>query len=209
MSNFHHHNHDDNEVLATTSRVEAYSDAIIAIIMALLIFDLKVPHPNNPTITELIQELKKIVPNFLAFILSFGTLAVIWINHHHFFHPIHGTNRALLWINNGLLLWVCMIPFAAGLLGSYPHNQLAVALYGVVMFCVAFMFMILVRYVFFHSVLVGDSVPYHRRRREFLRSCLGPALYALGVVCSWFVPYISIGLYILVPIYYVFPNSLE
>lgn len=203
------HEHHDNEILATTSRVEAYSDAIIAIIMTLLIFDLKVPHLTHPTNAELMAELRKVLPNFLTFILSFATLAVVWINHHHFFHPIRGTNRGLLWINNGLLFWVCVIPFSASFLGNYPTNPLAVACYGIVMLLVTIMFATLIRYVFFHSDLVSSSIPRSRRLREFRRACLGPIAYALGILLSFWFPPASLLVYVLVPVYYLVPNSLE
>lgn len=204
-----HAGHSDDEVLANTARVEAYSDAIIAIIMTLLIFDLKVPHVSSPTTAVLWRELRTILPNFLAFVLSFATLAVVWINHHHFFHPIRGTNRALLWINNGLLFWVCVVPFAAGFLGSYPASPLAVGVYGIVMFFVAAMFSILIRYVFFHSDLMGENVPLSRRKREFNRSCLGPIVYGLATALSAIAPQASLVIYAIVPLYYIFPNTLE
>lgn len=208
-NNEEQHEHRDNEVLADTSRVETYSDAIIAIIMTLLIFDLKIPHVDNPSTAVLMDELRKVLPNFLTFVLSFATLAVVWINHHHFFHPILGTNRALLWINNGLLFGVCVIPFAAGLLGNYPSSPLAVGLYGLVMLFVTTLFAILVRYVFFSSDLVNKKVPLARRRREFRRACLGPAAYIIGAAFSFWLPWVSLVVYVLVPVYYLVPNSLE
>lgn len=204
-----HAGHHNNEVLANTSRVEAYSDAIIAIIMTLLVLDLKVPHIVNATPAALMGALREVGPNFLAFVLSFATLAVVWINHHHFFHPIRGTNRGLLWINNGLLFWVCVIPFSASLLGNYPTSPVTVGLYGASMFLVAGMFSVLVRYVFFHSDLVGKTVPLSRRQREFKRSCLGPVAYAIGTILSVYFPWAALIIYVLVPIYYIFPNTLE
>lgn len=202
--------HNNDRIIASTSRVEAYSDAIIAIIMTLLIFDLKIPHitPHADTATFW-REIRAVLPNFLTFALSFLTLAVVWINHHHFFHHLRGTNRALLWINNGLLFFVCLIPFATGLLSGYEAAPLSVVWYGVTMLCVVVMFAILIWYVFFKANIVNESVAQSRRRREFRRSLAGVVAYFIAAVVALWWPWLSVVMYCAVPLYYLFPNTLE
>lgn len=197
------------EFIAETSRVEAYSDAIIAIIMTLLVFNLKPPELVDGSIFENIQILKAVLSPFVAFIVSFLALAVVWVNHHHFFHALEGIDKRLLWHNNHLLIWVCMVPFVTALAGENLSNPIAIALYGVVMFMMALAFSLTIRYAFFKSDLLPDRVSVQERMKQYKRSLFGPFAYALGIVFALVLPWVSIVLYLLVMLFYFLPQRIE
>src|SRR5262249_17063882 len=123
----HHEGHSRSmHVLENTSRLEAFSDAIIAIAMTLLILEVHVPTLTDTSTAGVIEGLRQVLPHFLSFALSFVTLAVIWVNHHTFFHEIRGTDPKLQWYNNHLMFWVCVIPFVTAFLGEHPFVPLVV-----------------------------------------------------------------------------------
>src|SRR6185369_3892193 len=116
----------------TKSRVEAFSDGIFAIIITLLILELKVPE-IRPTdaIGELAEKILHLGPKFIAWVISFLTVAIIWVNHHRIFESLKHINHAIFWLNANLLLWVSFIPFPTALMGDYFDNKLAVSFFGI------------------------------------------------------------------------------
>ena len=117
----------------TKSRVEAFSDGIFAIIVTLLVLEIKVPHiENHDSVNELATALWDLSPKIIAWIISFFTVCVIWVNHHRIFEVMKDINQPFFWLNANLLLWVSLIPFPTALMGDYPHNPLAVCSYGAV-----------------------------------------------------------------------------
>ena len=130
----------------TKSRVEAFSDGIFAIIITLLILEIKVPHIKSPeSIGELTESLLHLAPKFIAWVISFLSVAVIWVNHHRIFESLKHINHAVFWLNANLLLWVSFIPFPTALMGDYPNNKLAVSFFGLssLMMGIAFFFSLL------------------------------------------------------------------
>src|SRR2546425_782379 len=102
----------EKEKVMSTQRIEAFSDGVFAIIVTLLVLDLKVPDlPQQITNQETLQALFNLAPQFISFVLSFFILCIFWVNHHQFFHTIKTADRKLLWLNNLLLFWLCFIPF--------------------------------------------------------------------------------------------------
>ena len=100
----------------TKGRVEAFSDGVLAIIITIMVLELKVPHGSD------IHALRPIVPVFLSYVLSFVSVAIYWCNHHHFFHLVHRVNGGMLWANLNLLFWMSLIPFTTSWVGEY-HNE--------------------------------------------------------------------------------------
>src|SRR6185436_4774383 len=94
-----------------TSRMEAFSDGVTAIVVTLLVFHLAVPKLHDPTSSELWHELGVLTPKFISFAVSFFTVAIFWVNHHHFMHRVTHTDWKLLWLNNLLLFWLTTVPF--------------------------------------------------------------------------------------------------
>ena len=110
----------------TTSRLEAFSDGVIAIIITIMVLELHVPHDDSA------RSLLGLLPVLLSYILSFTTVAIYWINHHHLIHLVQQVSTRLLWMNVHFLFWLSLLPFVTGLLGADVHSSNAAALYGLV-----------------------------------------------------------------------------
>ncbi len=209
----HEHEHEGHSrkthVLENTSRIEAFSDAIIAIAMTLLILEVHVPQLADASTASVIQGLLGVLPHFLSFALSFVTLAVIWVNHHTFFHSLSGTDGALQWYNNHLMFWVCVIPFATAFLGAHPFVPVVVALYGVVMAMMALAFTLMVRYVFFKTGLLPETVNLRSRKTEYRRSWIGVGLYTLSIPLALVMPVLSLILFAAVIVIFFLPNPFD
>jgi uncharacterized membrane protein len=191
----------------STTRMEAFSDAIFAIIMTLLVLELRIPEFHNPASNaEIIHALLKIVPNFISFGVTFLILAVFWVNHHQFFHFIKRSDRALLWLNNFLLFWLCFLPFPTAILGQHPTSTAAVMLFGAALFLAATSFTVMSHYVYFKSHLFSDSIMLADRKAQFRRSLVGTVLYGASVVLAPVSIYISIAIFVILPLYYFVPS---
>src|SRR5580700_7421185 len=108
----------------TTSRLEAFSDGVIAIIVTIMVLELRAP--SQPKLAAL----WKVAPVFASYALSFLVVAIMWVNHHHLIHAAKHADAPLLWVNNVLLFWMSLIPFVTRYLGANPRAPFAVALYG-------------------------------------------------------------------------------
>ena len=120
-----------------TTRLEAFSDGVIAILITIMVLELKVPHGAELT------ELRPLIPVFLAYILSFIYLAIYWSNHHHMLQVTEKVNGKVLWANNHLLFWLSLIPFATAWMGENNYQALPTAVYGVVLLCSAVAYTVL------------------------------------------------------------------
>jgi len=135
------------------SRLEAFSDAVIAILITIMVLELRVPHDTSW------GALMPLVPVFLTYVLSFVFLGIYWNNHHHMLQAATRVNGAVLWANLHLLFWLSLIPFATGWMGENHFAALPTALYGIVLFCCAIAYSILVR------VLMRQDRPDSKLRR--------------------------------------------
>lgn len=120
-----------------TGRLEAFSDGVIAIIITIMVLELKVPHGNN------LAALRPLIPIILSYILSFIFIAIYWNNHHHLFQAARQVNGRILWANVHLLFWLSLIPFATAWMGENNFASVPVALYGVVLLFTAIAYTIL------------------------------------------------------------------
>src|SRR5438477_9142576 len=106
------------------SRLLAFSDGVVAIIITIMVLELKVPHEAS------LGALLPVMPIFLSYVLSFLYIAIYWNNHHHFFHLVHRVDGALLWANMHLLFWLSLVPFATGWMGENNFAPMPTAVYG-------------------------------------------------------------------------------
>ena len=120
------------------TRLEAFSDGVIAILITIMVLELKVPHEH----TEL-ADLKELLPVFLSYVLSFVYIGIYWNNHHHMLHASHRVTGGILWANLHLLFWLSLIPFTTGWMGENHFAPLPSALYGVVLLMAAIAYFIL------------------------------------------------------------------
>jgi uncharacterized membrane protein len=126
-----------NEAGMGKSRFEAFSDGVIAIIITIMVLELKVPHGES------IEALAPLIPVFLSYVLSFIYLGIYWNNHHHMLHACHKVTGPMLWANLHLLFWLSLIPFATGWMGENRFAASPSALYGVVLLMAAIAYWIL------------------------------------------------------------------
>ena len=193
------------------NRVEAFSDGVFAIIVTLLVLEIKVPHIEvHDSGNDLLQALTGLFPKFISWIISFFTVCVIWVNHHRLFKMFNIFNHGLFWWNAVLLMWCSFIPFPTAVLGDYPGNQTAVLLYGLVMMMMALTFSLMRLYAGRKETLLNPDVEIRNfRKGTFYSVIFGPVLYLAGALFSFIHPYISFAIYLGIAIYFIFPHSTE
>jgi uncharacterized membrane protein len=191
------------------SRLEAFSDGIFAIIITLLVLEIRVPHiENGKSIEELLSALLNLLPKILSWIISFFTICVIWVNHHRLFKMYREITHGLFWWNAFLLLWVSFIPFPTALMGDYSNNFLAVFVYGMVMGMMALSFSLMRFYVNRNIYVLNETVDANVfKKGAWISVIMGPLPYFSGALLSMVHPYISFAIYLFIPIYFIFPHA--
>jgi uncharacterized membrane protein len=192
-------------------RVEALSDGVFAIVVTLLVLEIKIPHvePSGST-AELARALLRLAPKFVSWVISFLTVCVIWLNHHRLLRATRRIDSRLFWWNANLLLWTSFIPFPTALMGDYPRNTLAVSLYGVVMLLMALGFVLLRWHLLRNGELMHEEVDRASFRRGTLRSVLmGPVAYLAGAGLAWAHESLAFACYAAIALYFVFPDSVR
>src|SRR5215210_6202491 len=193
-----------------TSRVEAFSDGVIAIIVTLLIFEVRLPEvPEHAPSDVFWEALVSIAPKFGSFALSFAAVAIYWVNHHHFFSGVTHSDWKLLWLNNLLLFFLSIVPFTTAVLGDHLDQPIAIALYALDLGLAAAAFSLMGRYVLFVGRLVDEAVPDGVRQTEFRRSLIGTIAYLVCVPIAFIAPVVAIVLFVALPITYVVPSLLS
>lgn len=191
-----------------TDRLEAFSDGVFAIVITLLILEIRVPEiANSVTSSEFVHELGQLWPKFSAFILSFAVIYIIWMNHHRTFNMRAKSNRILMLLNGLILFFTVLVPFPTALVGEYPLQPLSGVIYGAVMAFLAISHLILYRYA--TNRLFNESIPQEVVERGFKRTLVGPIFYTVGAVCALIFLPASYIMYILIAIYYLFPAPTE
>ncbi len=180
------------------TRLEAFSDGVIAIIITVMVLELKAPH--DPTLAGL----TKVLPTLLSYVLSFTIVAIYWLNHHHLIHLAQKVDRKILWANMNLLFWMSLMPWVTAYLGENHAAPLAVGLYGVVAAASSASF-----------YLLRASIACHHRgepRLELLHDRMGRKnLLALGIyLCAiplaWVLVPLALGLIVLPAMMYFLPD---
>jgi uncharacterized membrane protein len=142
-----------------TNRLEAFSDGVIAVIITIMVLELKIPRDAT------LVSLRSLAPQFLSYILSYLVVAIMWVNHHHILHAARRADARLLWSNNFLLFWMSLVPFVTAFMGNNNRDPRAVALYGVVMSLCSVSFALLRTAIAEHHRDNPDLFRYHRRMR--------------------------------------------
>jgi len=191
------------------SRIEAFSDGIFAIIVTLLVLEIKVPHiGDHNSQQELTEALTGLLPKFISWIISFFTVAVIWVNHHKLFKQFRSPDSGLFWWNAVLLLWTSFIPFPTAVLGDYPGNFVSIVLYGMVMALMAASFTGMRYYVLRKGNLLEDDVDVKLFRAGTKASLyFGPLFYLSGILLGLISPFLSFAVFIIIPVYFIFSET--
>jgi uncharacterized membrane protein len=192
-----------------TNRIEAFSDGVFAIIVTLLIFEVKVPALADFSNSGVLNALLGIAPKGLGFALSFFTIAIFWVTHHYFFHRISHSNWNLMWYNNLLLFWLAIVPFTTAFIGDYPTQPLVVFIYALNLFLATLTFSLLTYYVFFKSDLMTDTISKSERWRHWKRGCRGFALYGLAALMTFINVYAALIVLGIIPFIFVVPRIMQ
>jgi uncharacterized membrane protein len=179
------------------SRLEAFSDGVIAIIITIMVLELKVPHGAE------LADLKELIPTFFAYALSFVFVGIYWVNHHHFFHVVKRVSGGLLWANNHLLFWLSLIPFSTAWLGENHLSTWPVVLYAINLFACAIAY----------TIMTVVAVRLHGPEAEVSRAVgrdrkgnLSLLIYAAAIPMAFFMPIISCALFVVVALIWLVPD---
>lgn len=178
-------------------RLEAFSDGVIAIIITIMVLELKVPHEAN------LAALGPLFPVFLSYILSFINLGIYWNNHHHLLQAIRHVNGKVLWANLHLLFWLSLIPFVTAWAGENNFAPLPVAFYGIVLLCAAIAYWILT------NVLIArhgkNSILATALGRDF-KGKLSIVIYAVAITLAFIKSWLACLFYVLVTVMWLIPD---
>ncbi|MBV5347756.1 TMEM175 family protein [Lamprocystis purpurea] len=179
------------------TRLEAFSDGVIAIIITIMVLEMKVPHG------ETVDALLPLFPVFLSYILSFVYVGIYWNNHHHMLHTVKRVSGSVLWANLHLLFWLSLFPFATGWLGESHFAALPSALYGMVLLMAACAYFILQ-----HAIISSEG------EKSLLKAAVGRdrkgkaslVLYVLAVIVAFWLTWVAQLIYIAVAIMWLIPD---
>jgi uncharacterized membrane protein len=179
------------------NRLEAFSDGVFAIIITIMVLEMKVPHDSD------FAALTPLLPVFLSYVLSFVYLAIYWNNHHHMLHATQRVTGTILWANLHLLFWLSLFPFVTGWMGQNQFATAPMALYGVALLMAAVAYFALERAIIASQGV--DSLLARAVGRD-LKGKLSPFLYGTAIVVAFFEPWISGGIYVFVALMWLVPD---
>ena len=180
-----------------TTRIEAFSDAVIAIILTIMVLELEIPHERD------LDSLRPLIPVFLTYVLSFVNLGIYWNNHHHMLHATESVNGRVLWANLHLLFWLSLFPFATGWMGQNDFASVPTATYGVVLLLAAISYFILQTTIVSQQ---GPNSPLARAIGRDIKGKISPVIYAVGIGVAFLNEWIAVGLYVLVSLIWLVPD---
>ncbi|MEO8512865.1 MAG: TMEM175 family protein [Ignavibacteria bacterium] len=182
----------------TKNRLEAFSDGVIAIIITIMVLELKVPHGTD------LASLQPVLPFFVAYILSFIYLGIYWNNHHHMLHTVKFVSGGILWANLHLLFWLSLIPFTTGWMAENHFATMPIALYGVNLLMAAISYFIL------QTMILKIHGPASLLKKAIgidTKGKVSPILYIAAIVLAFVNPWISAGIYIFVALMWLVPDK--
>jgi uncharacterized membrane protein len=183
--------------LMGTSRLEAFSDGVLAIIITIMVLELKVPHGDD------LASLRPLIPVFLSYVLSFIYIGIYWNNHHHMLHAAQSVSGGILWANLHLLFWLSLVPFATGWMGENHFAAVPTALYGVPLFMAGIAYGILQRAILAHQ---GQNSLLAEAIGRDLKGKVSPLLYGLALPLAFVNPWIADGIYVAVAMMWLIPD---
>ena len=181
----------------TKGRLEAFSDGVIAVIITIMVLELKVPHGAEAA------ALAPLAATFLTYVLSFVFTAIYWNNHHHLLHAVHHVTGSTLWANMHLLFWLSLVPFVTGWMDENHFAPIPVAAYGLVLLCAGIAYFILTRVLL--ATHGHDSLLAKALGSDF-KGKISVVLYLAAVALAFVQPWISLAIYVLVALLWLVPD---
>jgi uncharacterized membrane protein len=181
----------------TRGRLEAFSDAVIAIVMTIMVLELVPPHGATP------DDLLGLWPVFLAYVLSFVHLSIYWVNHHHLLQAARTVSGRVLWMNILLLFWLSLVPFGTAWIGDTQFASFPMAVYGVILLSSAFSYGLLVSAL---RAAPGQNPLLAEALGSDLKGRISPIFYFLAIPIAFVIPAVSFGLFVLVAAIWIVPD---
>ena len=181
------------------SRLEAFSDGVLAIIITIMVLEFKIPHGST------IEVLKELLPVFISYVLSFIFVAIYWGNHHHLIHTAKQVDSKVIWANMGLLFFLSLIPFSTGWMGDNNFDELPVAVYALNLLLCAIAFYILQQVI--QSDITQSTKLLEALKKQEKKGMATLAIYLISIPCAFFYPIISALLFATVSIMWLIPNK--
>jgi uncharacterized membrane protein len=178
-------------------RLEAFSDGVIAIIITIMVLEMKVPHGDH------VQDLLPLLPTFLSYVLSFVYVGIYWSNHHHLLHASTAVTGAMLWANLHLLFWLSLFPFTTGWMGENHFAALPTALYAVVLLMAAIAYLLLQRTII--RAQGQESILKKAIGRDW-KGKLSPVLYIVAILATFRSPWIAQVLLVIAALIWLIPD---
>jgi len=179
------------------NRLEAFSDGVLAIIITIMVLELKVPHETG------LDALKPLIPVFLSYVLSFIYVGIYWNNHHHLFHSTKNVDASILWANLHLLFWLSLFPFATGWVGENHFDAVPIAAYGVILLMASIAYYLLQRAI---VVQQGPASLLAAAVGKDWKGKMSPILYLAAIPLAFVNTRIASGLYVLVAALWFVPD---
>lgn len=180
------------------TRLEAFSDGVLAIIITIMVLEFKVPHGVE------FGDLRPLIPKFLSYILSFIYLAIYWNNHHHMMHTVKHVTGSILWANLHLLFWLSLVPFATAWMGENSFKSIPMALYGIILLMAAISYFVLQRQII--KTHGTDSILARAIGKDY-KGKISPILYTVAIASCWISQWIAVLIYILVTLIWLIPDK--
>jgi uncharacterized membrane protein len=182
----------------TRNRLEAFSDGVIAIIITIMVLELRVPSGSN------LAALRPMTPVFLSYLLSFVFIGIYWSNHHHLLQAVEQVNGQVLWANLHLLFWLSLTPFVTAWMGQNHFASLPAALYGVILLCAAIAYFILTRTLL--SIHAADSVLATALGDDF-KGKISIVFYLIAIPLAFVRWWLACAIYVLVAVMWLAPDK--
>jgi uncharacterized membrane protein len=179
------------------NRMEAFFDGVVAIIITIMVLEMKVPHGGS------VEALSPLIPVLLSYVLSFLYLGIYWNNHHHMLHTCHRATGSMLWANLHLLFWLSLVPFTTGWMGENHFAALPAAAYGVVLLMAAIAYLILQQRIIASQ---GEGSILRKAIGNDWKGKLSPALYVIAILLAFPSPWLSVAIYVFVALMWVVPD---
>ncbi len=183
----------------TKTRLEAFSDGVIAIIITIMVLELKIPHEAT------FAALGKLVPVFISYIMSFVFVAIYWGNHHHLLHTVHHVTSGIIWSNMGLLFTLSLIPFTTGWMGENHFGHIPVSVYGMNLLLCSIAFYFLQLSIMKHYIHATKLIEALKKQEK--KGIISLFLYVVSIVCAFWFPLISASIFIGTAIWWVIPDK--
>lgn len=180
------------------TRLEAFSDGVLAIIITIMVLEIKVPHGND------FAALQPLIPVVISYILSFIYIGIYWNNHHHMMHTVKHVSGSILWANLHLLFWLSLVPFTTGWIGENHFAPIPMAVYGIVLLMAAIAYFVLQNQIIRSQ---GERSLLARAIGSDIKGKMSPILYLLGIGSSFISEWISGSFYVLVALIWLIPDK--